>query len=199
MFFCETQGAKFRESEIFDEYGHGRLSQKLSPRWAQFFTVTLLDRSSALLIDRIDALREAFRTVRMKRPFEIDSIVILPEHLHCIWTLPHSDIDYALRWREIKSAFSRCIPQGEGEYRSKGRLNKKERGIWQRRYWEHTIRDEQDLEKHMDYIHYNPVKHKYVTCVADWPYSSFHRLVRKGVYNAQWGIESKTISGSFGE
>ena len=173
--------------------------RNLVPGGTYFFTVTLVDRSSTLLVDRIDDLREAFRKARVKRPFEIDAIIILPEHLHCIWTLPHNDIDYALRWREIKSTFSRRIPLGEGEYRSKSRLNKKERGIWQRRYWEHTIRDEQDLEKHMDYIHYNPVKHGYVTRPTDWPYSSFHSLVRKGIYNAQWGIGNKTISGSFGE
>ena len=171
--------------------------RNLIPGGTYFFTVTLVDRSSTLLVDRIDELREAFRTVRMKRPFEIDAIVILPDHLHCAWTLPQKDIDYALRWREIKSAFSRRIPPGE--YRSKGRINKKERGIWQRRYWEHTIRDEQDLEKHMDYIHYNPVKQKYVSRTSDWPYSSFQRFVRKGVYPLQWGIDDRTINGSFGE
>jgi putative transposase len=173
--------------------------RNLVPGGTCFFTVTLTDRSSTLLVDQIGQLREAFRKVKMRRPFEIDSIVILPDHLHCIWTLPRNDADYALRSREIKSAFSRRIPAGAGEYRSQGRLSKKERGIWQRRYWEHTIRDEQDLEKHMDYVHYNPVKHGYVTLAADWPYSSFHRLVRKGVYNPQWGMGNKTTSGSFGE
>ena len=123
-----------------------------------FFTVTLMDRSSTLLVDRIDDLSEAFRKVKLKRPFEIVSIIILPDHLHCIWTLPQSDIDYAIGWREIKSSFSRRIPQNE--YRSKGRINKNERGIWQRRYWEHTIRHEKDLEQHMGYIHFNPVKHR---------------------------------------
>ena len=171
--------------------------RSLVPGGTYFFTVTLIDRSSTLLIDRIGDLREAFRKVKKKRPFNIDSIVILPDHLHSIWSLPRSDVDYAMRWREIKSEFSRHIPPGE--FRSKGRINKKERGIWQRRYWEHCIRDEQDLNVHMDYIHYNPVKHGYVSRAADWPYSSFHNLVRRGFYDMQWGVSDKTISGSFGE
>ncbi|MBI3773752.1 MAG: transposase [Gammaproteobacteria bacterium] len=167
------------------------------PGASYFFTVTLLDRASRLLIEHVADLREAIGSVRAERPFEIDAIVILPDHLHCIWTLPPGDADYALRWREIKSRFSRRIPVDEG--RSPGRINKGERGIWQRRYWEHTLRDEGDVERHMDYIHYNPVKHGYVTRVADWPYSSFHRCVRQGIYPMNWAGDDVCAEGRFGE
>ena len=167
------------------------------PGACYFFTVTLLDRASRLLVERIDDLRQAVRSVHAERPFDIDAVVILPDHLHCIWTLPPGDADYALRWREIKTRFSRRIPAGE--YRRLGRVNKGERGIWQRRYWEHTLRDERDVERHVDYIHYNPVKHGQVTRVADWPHSSFHRYVRKGIYPMDWAGSDRRIDGSFGE
>lgn len=127
----------------------------------------------------------------------MDAVVILPDHLHCVWTLPPNDADYALGWREIKSQFSRRVPVGER--RSMGRLNKGERGIWQRRYWEHTLRDDRDVERHVDYIHYNPVKHGHVSRVSEWPYSSFHRFVRKGVYPADWGGAQGGGEGEFGE
>ena len=162
-----------------------------------FFTVTLLDRASRMLVERIADLREVFGAVRAQRPFIMDAVVILPDHLHCVWTLPPNDADYALRWREIKSRFSRRVPVGER--RSKGRMNKGERGRWQRRYWEHTLRDDRDVERHVDYIHYNPVKHGYVTRVAEWPYSSFHRFVRKGVYPADWTGVQDGVKGEFGE
>lgn len=162
-----------------------------------FFTVTLLDRASRLLVERIDDLRDAFRAVRAQRPFIIDAMVVLPDHLHCVWTLPEGDADYAMRWWEIKSWFSRHIPKGE--QRTKGRINKDERGIWQRRYWEHTLRDEQDVERHIDYIHYNPVKHGHVSQVAEWPFSSFHSFVRRGIYPMDWGGIDTSTEGNFGE
>ena len=171
--------------------------RNLIPGASYFFTVTLLDRTSRLLIERIADLREVMRSVRDERPFDIDAVVILPDHLHCIWTLPPGDADYAMRWREIKSRFSRKIPAGE--YRSLGRVNKGERSIWQRRYWEHTLRDERDMEQHVNYIHYNPVKHGHVTRVADWPYSSFHRFVQKGIYPLDWGGDNRRGEGNFGE
>ena len=167
------------------------------PGACYFFTVTLLDRASRLLVERIDDLREAMRSVRMERPFEMDAVVILPDHLHCIWTLPPGDADYALRWREIKSRFSRCVPFGE--HRSVGRVNKAERGIWQRRFWEHTLRDERDIEQHVNYIHYNPVKHGHVIRVVDWPYSSFHRYVQRGICPANWAGGDGRVEGGFGE
>lgn len=162
-----------------------------------FFTVTMLNRTSRLLIEHIDELRTAFVSVRAERPFEIDAIVVLPDHLHCVWTLPPGDADYALRWREIKSRFSRRIPSGER--RTVGRINKRERGLWQRRYWEHTLRDESDMMRHIDYIHYNPVKHGHASRTADWPYSSFHRFVRRGIYPLNWGMADEINHGKFGE
>jgi REP-associated tyrosine transposase len=154
------------------------------PGGTYFFTVNLLKRDSRLLTDRIDTLRAAVRTVRRAKPFHIDGWVVLPDHLHCIWTLPAGDADYASRWRAIKVAFSKSIPRGERL--SAVRVARGERGIWQRRYWEHTIRDERDYGVHMDYLHFNPVKHGHVSRVADWPYSSFHRLAEAGLYAPDW-------------
>ena len=151
------------------------------PGGCYFFTVNLLDRNTALLIDRIDLLRESVRVTKQRYPFHIDAWVVLPEHMHCIWTLPPDDYDFSGRWREIKKAFSKDLPRTER--RSEVRIRRNERGIWQRRFWEHAIRDDEDYAAHMDYIHYNPVKHGWVERVSDWPYSSFHRLVRKGVYS----------------
>jgi putative transposase len=149
-----------------------------------FFTVNLFDRGSRLLIEKIDILRNAVRQAKASQPFHIDAWVVLPEHLHCIWTMPKGDAAFPSRWHAIKSAFSANLP--EGEYRSASRLEKGERGIWQRRYWEHTIRDERDYAAHMDYIHFNPVKHGLVSETRDWPYSTFHRAVRLGIYPPQW-------------
>jgi putative transposase len=155
-----------------------------------FFTVNLADRNRTLLVDHIDTLREAFRDVKAAHPFEIDAIVIMPEHLHTIWTLPDGDHDFSQRWRQIKSAFSREI--AKEEQISKSRLRKQERGIWQRRFWEHAIRNEEDFRRHVDYIHFNPVKHGYVQNVSDWPHSSFHRYVRLGVLPEDWaGIDDE--------
>ena len=150
-----------------------------------FFTVTLEDRSSSLLVDRIDALRHAFAHTRRELPFRIDAVAILPDHLHCIWTLPDGDSDFPSRWLRIKGRFSRACPAGESV--SVSRERKRERGIWHRRYWEHAIRDERDLETHVNYIHYNPVKHGHAGRVIDWPHSSFHRFVREGILSSDWG------------
>ncbi len=150
-----------------------------------FFTVTLLDRKSSLLTENIDNLRQAFRQVMKDHPFKIDAAVILPEHLHCILSLPLNDDNYSMRWRQIKSAFSRQLPAQET--RSLSRIKKGEKGIWQRRFWEHVIRDETDYCQHVDYIHYNPVKHGYVKRAVDWEYSSFHRAVKWGIYSENWG------------
>jgi putative transposase len=140
-----------------------------------FFTVNLADRSRFLLVERIDELRTAVRDVRARRPFRIDAWVVLPDHMHCIWTLPEGDADYAGRWRAIKTKFSYSL-------RNMGYLGK----IWQPRYWEHTIRDERDYAVHIDYVHLNPYKHGHVARVLDWPYSSFHRFVKAGVYPVDW-------------
>jgi len=161
------------------------------PGGTYFFTVNLLQRNRSLLTDHIDRLREAVRTVRRAKPFHIDAWVVLPNHMHCIWTLPEGDADYATRWKAIKIAFSKSLPRTESL--SAVRLAKGERGIWQRRYWEHTIRDERDYAAHMDYVHINPVKHGHVARVADWPYSSFHRLLVAGVYAPDWAGGSDEV------
>ena len=149
-----------------------------------FFTVNLLERRSRLLVDRVDTLREAVRKVRAQRPFHIDCWVMFPDHTHCIWTLPPGDIDYPSRWKAIKIAFAKAIPKTERL--SPVRFAKGERGIWQRRYWAHTIRDDDDYARHVDYVHFNPVKHKHVARVCDWPFSSFHNFVEAGIYPLDW-------------
>ncbi len=160
-----------------------------------FFTVNLLDRNKSLLVDYIDCLREAVASVKQKRPFSIEAWVVLPDHMHAVWTLPEGDVDYSGRWREIKKAFSKSIPADE--YRSAARTKQGERGIWQRRFWEHTITSEADFRHHIDYVHVNPLKHGLVAQVKDWPYSSFHRYVGSGVYTEDWcGIDIPEIVGN---
>jgi putative transposase len=160
-----------------------------------FFTVALAERKSSLLIDAIDQLRSAVSGVKARHPFTINAWVVLPEHMHSIWTLPEGDNDYPLRWRLIKSHFSRSLPSVE--YRRESRINKNERGIWQRRYWEHTVKDEDDYRRCFDYIHYNPVKHGHVKRAIDWPYSTFHRSVAEGLYPPVWAAGD--VDGTFGE
>jgi len=154
------------------------------PGGTYFFTVTLRDRRATTLVDHIDALRNAFRMARNRCPFAIDAVVVLPEHLHTIWTLSPGDDDYPARWKSIKSSFSRALAKSGAAI---SRNSRGEYDLWQRRYWEHTIRDQEDLHRHLDYIHFNPVKHRLVNRVRDWPYSSFHQFVRRGVYDADWG------------
>ncbi len=168
------------------------------PGGTYFFTVNLLDRKSALLTEYIAELRESVRAVQQRQPFHIDAWVILPEHMHPIWTLPPGDAEYSNRWRAIKKTFSKAIPKIE--HISQARIKRNERGIWQRRFWEHTLYDDADYAAHMDYIHFNPVKHGWVSTVGAWPYSSFHRLVEKGVYSANWsGSNSVDFDVGMGE
>lgn len=161
-----------------------------------FFTVNLADRSSKLLVERVGDLREVVRDVHRNHPFKIVAWCVLPEHLHAVWELPKGDADYSMRWGLIKASFSRCVPKEE-RIRS-SRLRKGERGIWQRRFWEHLIRDERDLERKVNYTHFNPVKHGYVERVQDWPWSSFHRYVRRGWLPLDWGC-ADDFRGGFGE
>ena len=156
-----------------------------APGGTFFFTVNLADRSTTLLTDHIEVLRASVRRVWEMHSFHIDAIVVLPEHLHTIWTLPAGDTDYPTRWALIKAGFSRRM--SKVEYINASHRRKGERGIWQRRYWEHQIRDEKDFARHIDYIHYNPVKHGHVSAPRDWPYSSFHRFVREGILPSDWG------------
>jgi putative transposase len=162
-----------------------------------FFTVNLADRRLRLLTAHVGTLRRAFRDVRRRHPFDLQAIVVLPDHLHAVWTLPEGDSDFALRWRLIKTIFSHALSLDERV--SASRAGKGERGIWQRRYWEHTLRDEGDLARHVDYIHFNPVKHGHVKRVMDWPYSSFHRMVKLGIYPLDWAGEATENAPSFGE
>ena len=154
------------------------------PGGTYFFTVALLERQRHLLTGHIENLRTSFRQVKTHRPFNIEAIVIMPDHLHCLWTLPEQDVDYATRWRLNKTAFAKSLAPDESL--SARRQKKHERGIWQRRFWEHCIRDQNDFDAHLDYIHYNPVKHGAVKRVADWPYSSFHKFVKAGFYPLEW-------------
>jgi putative transposase len=126
---------------------------------------------------------QAIRTVKRERPFRIDAMVILPEHLRAIWTLPPDDDDYAARWRMIKAQFSRALVKNGALMR---RNDEGEFDLWQRRCWEHTIQDEADLRHHVEYVHYNPVKHGWVQRVEQWPHSTFHRNVRRGIYPSDW-------------
>ena len=162
------------------EYRRNRI-----PGVCYFFTVNLLDRNSDSLVAHIDLRRDAVRKLRMSRPFHIDAWVVLPEHMHAVWTLPRGDSDYSGRRRAIKTAFAKALPKTE--WRSPTRIAKGERGIWQRRFWEHAIRDDDDYAAHVDYVHVNPLKHGLVDAIGNWPHSSFHRCVARGVYPADWG------------
>jgi putative transposase len=153
------------------------------PGGTYFFTVTLRDRSSRVLVERIDDLRAAYARVQRDRPFTTDAIVVLPEHLHCMWTLPEGDADYSGRWRAIKSRFTMaCRKAGLPMLKDSSSAY----DLWQRRFWEHTIRDERDFENHVSYIHFNPVKHGHALRPVDWLHSSFHRYVRDGVIQDEW-------------
>jgi putative transposase len=173
-----------------------RYRRNFVPGGTYFFTVTLDDRRSTAMVDHVDALRTAFRTARKERPFVIEAIVILPEHLHAIWTLPTGDSDFSGRWKRIKSYFThRLVATGvpvksyrNGEY-----------ALWQRRFWEHTIRNEIDFERHVDYVHFNPVKHRLVGQVRDWPYSSFHAYVKRGLLPVDWAGDAREPMMDFGE
>jgi putative transposase len=158
------------------------------PSASYFFTVNLADRSSHLLVDRIEDVRNAMRYVLQRHPFRVDAMAVLPDHLHAVWTLPPGDADYPLRWRLFKTWFSRRMASGEP--RRPSRIAKGERGIWQRRYWEHLIRDENDMQAHVDYVHFNPVKQGHVARAADWPYSTMHRYVAEGRLAQDWGVSA---------
>lgn len=159
-----------------------------------FFTVVTHERRRFLRHEANAALiREAFRYAFNQHPFLIDAFVLLPDHLHCIWTLPENDNDFSLRWRLIKSYFSRkCGDEFKG-LQTANRLNKGEQAVWQHRFWEHQIRDDRDLIRHVEYIHYNPVKHGLVKAPNAWPHSTFHRYVKQGIYHSDWGADREII------
>ena len=167
------------------------------PGGCWFFTVNLLERRKTLLVDHVASLREAVAATRASHEFAIDAIVVLPDHLHAIWQLPPGDCDFSSRWRLIKTRFAKTLPKQER--RSAVRLARHERGIWQRRFWEHLIRDEADYMRHVEYCYINPLKHGLVARVRDWPHSSFHRDVRAGLFPLDWGGDVATSDGDFGE
>jgi putative transposase len=134
----------------------------------------------------LQVLRNALRAVRSRHPFRLDAIVVLPDHLHAIMTLPPGDADYARRWSLIKRQVSQASRDRTTETQSASRRKRRELDFWQRRFWEHAIRDDADYARHVDYLHFNPVKHGLVSRVTDWPYSTFHRFVRLGIYSADW-------------
>jgi len=164
-----------------------RYRRSLVPGATWFFTVALADRTSALLTDEISLLRQSCREVANRYPFSTIAVCILPEHLHAIWQLPPGDANYSLRWSLIKRFFSQHFPSRAAPGSSKAK--KREKHIWQRRFWEHQIRDDADLQAHVDYIHNNPVRHGLVSRAANWPYSSFHCFVQKELVPADWGVE----------
>ncbi len=148
-----------------------------------FFTVALHNRKSNYLTKYIQQLGAAIRHVKRLHAFKTIAMVVLPDHLHAMWELPVNDDNYSLRWRCIKTAFAKNL-RNCGVKIQKNRFN--ENCLWQRRFWEHVIRDDKDYERHVDYIHYNPVKHKLVNSPIEWPYSTFHRYVREGTLSKNW-------------
>lgn len=152
------------------------------PGGTYFFTVNLAQRGGDLLVHEIGLLRSAYASVVREHPVRCDAMVILPDHIHAVWTLPQEDADFSIRWKMIKSIFSQHCTQTVNVSESKAR--KGERGIWQRRFWEHSIRDAADFAAHVDYCHWNPVKHGLVKRSTDWPYSTVHRTVKDGRFVA---------------
>ena len=153
-----------------------------------FFTVVTAERAPILIQAPVRAaLRAAIIEIRQRHPFVIDAWVLLPDHLHCIWTLPEQDRDISSRWSMIKRGVTQRLAGTLPTNRNTSRRRRRESGIWQRRFWDHVIRDDQDLLNHLDYIHANPLRHGLVTNVADWPHSSFHRYVKEGLYPQGWG------------
>ncbi len=168
-----------------------------------FFTVVTFNRLPILTSDASrNILHSAWLDVCKRLPFETVAVCLLPEHIHCTWKLPENDQDFSLRWKEIKRLYTKDFLEeiGPGGERNASRQKRGEAAIWQRRFWEHTIRDQEDLYHHIDYIHYNPVKHGLVKRVVDWPWSSFHRFVKMGLYEPDWGPAEDMVTGTvFGE
>lgn len=163
-----------------------------------FFTINIRDRQSQLLTTYIDELRLAYQKTQQKMPFTTDAIIILPDHIHALWTFPENDNDYPTRIRLLKSYFSRKLPAHVKQTNNQSRQGKSETGVWQRRYWEHTIQNEIDYNRHMDYIHYNAVKHGHAKNPADWKHSTFMREVDNGRYDLNWAGDDYEDS-RFGE
>jgi REP-associated tyrosine transposase len=173
-----------------------RYRRAFVPGGSFFFTLVMEGRRPVFAsAETVDVLREAFRSVRSTRPFELDAMVVLPDHLHCIWTLPPGDADFATRWRLVKTWFTKHCDPALRLVPDRARAARNEQALWQHRYWEHMLRDEIDFARHVEYIHFNPVKHGLVASAMDWPYSSFRQYVEAGVYPPDWGRGMMDIDG----
>ncbi len=172
-------------------------------RGGTFFFTVVTYRRRRILTDPFcrDALRDSISEARRIQPFAIDAWVLLPDHLHCIWTLPSTDNNFSKRWGLIKAGFTKRLPDSIKKPRTTGpsRIGRRESVVWQRRFWEHQIRNTADLRRHLDYIHYNPVKHGLVANAREWPFSTFHRYVKEGFYSANWGESENSEGFEFGE
>ena len=160
-----------------------------------FFTVKTYKRQAFLCeVFARTALRCAIEQTQAEKPFEIIGWVLLPDHLHTVWKMPENDDDFSIRWSMIKRRFTQqWLTQHQPKVQRTTRMqHKREPGVWQRRFWEHLIRDRGDMANHMDYIHYNPIKHGLVECPHHWPYSTFHRWVKAGAYRMDWLCSCKT-------
>ena len=179
-----------------------RYRRIFSPGGTFSFTV-VANRRRPLFLNEFarNCLRLAWNDTAEKRPFENIALCLMPDHIHCVWRLPEEDVDYSGRWSSIKSGFSRrFMAEGVAKERNGFRntqtasgRNKRESGLWQRRFWLHVVTDDLDLERHVNYVHYNPVKHEFVSAAADWQWSTFHRYVREGIYHQDWGRKSEGI------
>ncbi|MBU5617476.1 transposase [Psychrobacter sp. TAE2020] len=152
-----------------------------------FFTMNLLDRKSQLLTTHANQFRQAYRITKQNHNFQLHALILLPDHIHILITLAEESDNYAVIISSLKTHFSRQITKSDDEMINQSRIKKRERGIWQRRFWEHRIRDDLDYQRHMDYIHYNAVKHGYVERPIDWPYSTFKKCVDEELYSSDWG------------
>ena len=168
-----------------------RYRRAFVPGGTYFFTVMTTRRLPIFADEKaVGLLRQAFLRVKARRPFAVDAMVVLPDHLHCMWTLPSEDSDYPIRWRLIKTHVTKRYGSAHNR-----RLHQ---SIWQPRYWEHTIRDETDYRQHVEYIHYNPVKHGYVRRRSEWPHSSFVHYVKKKSHSEDWGSTEPLLDGHVG-
>ena len=173
-----------------------RYRRAFVPGGSFFFTLVMQGRRPVFAsAETVDVLREAFRSVRSTRPFELEAMVVLPDHLHCIWSLPKDDADFATRWRLLKTWFTKHCDPALRLVPDRARAARNEQALWQHRYWEHMLRDEIDFARHVEYIHFNPVKHGLVASAMDWPYSSFRQYVEAGVYPPDCGQGMIDIDG----
>ncbi len=174
--------------------------RRLKIEGSSYFFTLVTDKRKKLFADdeNVALLRQAFRHVMKKRVFVIEAIVILPDHIHCIWTLPAGDADFSTRWRLIKTWFTKHCDEQYKSAPNKARIKKQQQAVWQHRYWEHGIKDEVDFEHHVNYIHYNPVKHGYVERAVDWQYSSIHKYIKRGIVSDGWGAGNISIPDGIG-